>query len=94
MSAPDDPGIVALATRIERAMRGSVTELRNGDPDYDLQMERDRNAIHDRFRAYDHSVPIGVAARSARIHWLADVLAGAMGGAEQPRPKGGSEPPC
>jgi hypothetical protein len=75
---PDAPSIVALATRIERAMRACFVFV--APAEVDAQAYEDMRAIAD---GADDGVRRGekrpVAARSARIHWLAGVLAGAMG---------------
>jgi hypothetical protein len=79
VSTPDDPGIVALATRIERAMRACFVFV--APTELDAQAYADMETIAD---GADDGVRRGekrpAAARSARIHWLAGVLAGAMGG--------------
>jgi hypothetical protein len=91
---PDDPGIVALATRIERAMRLSMggMETRLRAEDFGRKATADVDAI---LRATEKAT-VGLndsrqAFVNVRIHWLAGVLAGAMGERKtekQPRPKG------
>jgi hypothetical protein len=82
------PETVALAERIDRAIR--VWFVFMGEAERDAQLGADMEAIADE-RSYRMSLgeKRPAAARSTRIHWLAGVLAGAMGG--QAEPKGDQE---
>jgi hypothetical protein len=89
---PDDPAIpspiVALATRIERAMRLSMggMETRLRAEDFGRKATADVDAI---LRATERAT-VGLndprqAFVNVRITWLAGVLAGAMGEGKEPR---------
>jgi hypothetical protein len=85
--SPDDPRIIALATRIERAMRLSREGREASEKDL---MHADLVAIRELQSGFSSRLRLSwtEAGHPARIHWLAGVLAGAMGRAEQPKPKG------
>jgi DNA-binding transcriptional regulator YdaS (Cro superfamily) len=75
----------ALAERIERAVRGEISEHRDGDSDHNLLMQADRDAIWNdyRHRAGNASLPteqLPAAASKARVDFVLNLLKTALGG--------------
>jgi hypothetical protein len=79
--------IIALATRIERAMRACFVFVAPTEVDSQAytDMEVITDGVNDGVRRGEKRP---AAARSARIHWLAGVLAGAMGERRTENPDG------